>query len=244
MPLTGKVAVITGAASGIGKASALNLARKGAKVIVLDIDREGGAAMQSEQQGVEYIHVDLANFQSIQESARAIPAQHPQVDIIVNTAGWDRIQPFVENTPDFMDKVMAINLMGPLRLTRELLPSMIAANYGKIVNVASDAGRVGSMGETVYAAAKGGLMAFTKSLAREVARYRINVNCVCPGPTDTPLFHAQPEKLKDALVRAIPFRRLAAPEETADAIAFFAGAECDYVTGQIMSVSGGLTMAG
>ncbi len=244
MQLKGKVAVITGAASGIGKASALNLARKGASVLVLDIDREGGEAFQNEVQGIEYFYVDLADLASIQESSRAILAKHDHVDIIVNTAGWDRIQPFVENSPEFMDKVLAINLAGPLRLTRELLPSMIAANYGKIVNVSSDAGRVGSMGETVYAAAKGGLIAFTKSLAREVARYRINVNCVCPGPTDTPLFHAQPEKLKDALVRAIPFRRLGAPEETADAIAFFAGPECDYVTGQIMSVSGGLTMAG
>ena len=244
MQLKGKVAVVTGAASGIGKACALNLASKGATVVVLDIDRAGGEAMLARGEGLEYVHVDLSDLASIQESARIILANHDHVDIIVNVAGWDRIQPFVENTPEFMDKVLAINLTGPLRLTRELLPSMIKANYGKIVNVSSDAGRVGSMGETVYAAAKGGLMAFTKSLAREVARYRINVNCVCPGPTDTPLFHAQPEKLKDALIRAIPFRRLAAPEETADAIAFFAGPECDYVTGQIMSVSGGLTMAG
>ncbi len=244
MQLKGKVAVVTGAASGIGKACALNLASKGATVVVLDIDRAGGEAMLAHGEAFEYVHVDLSDLASIQESARIILANHDHVDIIVNVAGWDRIQPFVENTPEFMDKVLAINLTGPLRLTRELLPSMIKANYGKIVNVSSDAGRVGSMGETVYAAAKGGLMAFTKSLAREVARYRINVNCVCPGPTDTPLFHAQPEKLKDALIRAIPFRRLAAPEETADAIAFFAGPECDYVTGQIMSVSGGLTMAG
>jgi 2-hydroxycyclohexanecarboxyl-CoA dehydrogenase len=244
MHLEGKVAVITGAASGIGKAAAINLAKKGAKVIILDIDRQGGAALAGEVTNMEYVYVDLASLSSIQECAGHILTQHECVDIIVNTAGWDRIQPFVENTPEFMDKVLAINLTGPLRLTREILPSMIKANYGKIVNVASDAGRVGSMGETVYAAAKGGLIAFTKSLAREVARYRINVNCVCPGPTDTPLFHAQPEKLKDALIRAIPFRRLAAPEETADAIAFFSGPECDYVTGQIMSVSGGLTMVG
>jgi 2-hydroxycyclohexanecarboxyl-CoA dehydrogenase len=121
---------------------------------------------------------------------------------------------------------------------------MIQAGSGKIVNVASDAGRVGSMGETVYAAAKGGIIAFTKSLAREMARYQIHVNCVCPGPTDTPLFHAQPDKLKEALIKAIPFKRLAMPEETASAILFFASEDSNYVTAQIMSVSGGLTMVG
>jgi len=247
MQLENKVAVVTGAASGIGKATAQALARHGARVVVLDIDRAGGEAMVTRRNGagdIDYVHVDLQNGESIEHASRQVLDMHSQVSIIVNTAGWDRIQPFVENTAEFMDKVLAINLMGPLRLTRALLPSMIAANYGKIVNVSSDAGRVGSMGETVYAAAKGGLIAFTKSLAREVARYQINVNCVCPGPTDTPLFHAQPEKLKEALTRAIPFRRLARPEETADAIVFFAAPESDYVTGQILSVSGGLTMAG
>jgi 2-hydroxycyclohexanecarboxyl-CoA dehydrogenase len=162
----------------------------------------------------------------------------------VNAAGWDRIEPFVNNTPEFMNKVMQINLMGPIILTQALLPTMIQEGSGKIVNVASDAGRVGSMGETVYAAAKGGMIAFTKSLAREMARYQIHVNCVCPGPTDTPLFHAQPDKLKEALIKAIPFKRLAMPEETASAILFFASEDSNYVTAQIMSVSGGLTMVG
>jgi 2-hydroxycyclohexanecarboxyl-CoA dehydrogenase len=171
-------------------------------------------------------------------------AQVPAVDAIVNAAGWDRIEPFVNNTPEFMNKVMQINLMGPITLTQALLPTMIQAGSGKIVNVASDAGRVGSMGETVYAAAKGGMIAFTKSLAREMARYQIHVNCVCPGPTDTPLFHAQPDKLKEALIKAIPFKRLAMPEETANAILFFASEDSNYVTAQIMSVSGGLTMVG
>jgi 2-hydroxycyclohexanecarboxyl-CoA dehydrogenase len=166
------------------------------------------------------------------------------VDILVNAAGWDRIQPFLENTSDFIDRVLAINLRGPIGLTQKLLPAMAENGYGKIVNVASDAGRVGSLGETVYAGAKGGMIAFTKSLARETARYQITVNCVCPGPTDTPLFRAQPEKLQIALEKAIPFRRIAKPQELADAILFFAGPRSDYITAQVLSVSGGLTMVG
>jgi 2-hydroxycyclohexanecarboxyl-CoA dehydrogenase len=134
--------------------------------------------------------------------------------------------------------------MGPVRLTQKLMPAMMEARSGKIVNVASDAGRVGSLGETVYAAAKGGMIAFTKSLAREAARGAVNVNCVCPGPTDTPLFQAVPEKFREAFVRAIPFRRIGKPQEVADAILFFASARSDYVTGQVLSVSGGLTLAG
>ena len=247
MEFSNKVAVVTGAASGIGKATAMTLAARGARVFVLDIDRDQGGSLKFEGAGpgsIEYVYLDLAEKASVDECARAVLEAAGTVDIIVNAAGWDRIQPFVENSNEFTDRILAINLGGALQLTRALLPPMIKANYGKIVNVASDAGRVGSMGETVYAAAKGGLIAFTKSLAREVARYRINVNCVCPGPTDTPLFHAQPEKLKDALIRAIPFRRLAKPEETADAIAFFASPQSDYVTAQVLSVSGGLTMVG
>jgi 2-hydroxycyclohexanecarboxyl-CoA dehydrogenase len=143
-----------------------------------------------------------------------------------------------------MEEIVRLNLLGPVKLTRGFLPAMIEARTGKIVNVASDAGRVGSTGETVYAAAKGGVIAFTKSLAREVARSGINVNCVCPGPTDTPLFGGLPEKMRDALTRAIPFRRLARPEEIAEAIVFFASPHSDFMTGQVLSVSGGLTMAG
>src|SRR5262249_57071901 len=138
-------------------------------------------------------------------------------DGLVNGAGWDQIQPFLENPPEMWDRIIAINLMGAVRLTRGVLPPMVSARDGKIVNISSDAGRVGSMGETVYAAAKGGLIAFTKSLARELARYRLNVNCVSPGPTDTPLFQAQPERMREALTRVIPFRRIARPEEIAEA---------------------------
>jgi 2-hydroxycyclohexanecarboxyl-CoA dehydrogenase len=248
MRLDGKTALITGGVSGIGKATAFEFARQGAKVIVADINAEGGSAAEAEGKAaglsIEYLPLDLANLESIDACAAAALDRHERVDILVNAAGWDRIQPFLENTSEFMDRVLAINLRGPIGLTQKLIPAMAANGYGKIVNVASDAGRVGSLGETVYAAAKGGMIAFTKSLARETARYQITVNCVCPGPTDTPLFQAQPEKLKVALEKAIPFRRIAQPQELADAILFFASSRSDYITAQVLSVSGGLTMAG
>ena len=248
MRLDGRTALITGGVSGIGKATALEFARQGATVIVADINADGCAATEAEAKAaglaIEYIPLDLAHIESVDACAAAALDRHGRVDILVNAAGWDRIQPFVENTSEFIDRVLAINIRGPMGLTQKLIPAMAANFYGKIINVASDAGRVGSLGETVYAGAKGGMIAFTKSLARETARYKINVNCVCPGPTDTPLFHAQPEKLKIALEKAIPFRRIARPQELADAILFFASARSDYVTAQVLSVSGGLTMAG
>jgi 2-hydroxycyclohexanecarboxyl-CoA dehydrogenase len=248
MRLDGKIALITGGVSGIGKATAFEFARQGAKVIVADINAEGGAAAEVEAKAagllIEYLPLDLANLESVDACAAAALGQHGRVDILVNAAGWDRIQPFLENSSEFMDRVLAINLRGPIGLTQKLIAAMAANSYGKVVNVASDAGRVGSLGETVYAAAKGGMIAFTKSLARETARYQITVNCVCPGPTDTPLFQAQPDKLKVALEKAIPFRRIAQPQELADAILFFASSRSDYITAQVLSVSGGLTMVG
>ena len=167
-----------------------------------------------------------------------------KVDILVNAAGFSMVEAFAANKPGYIDQVVAINLGGTLHLTQALLPGMIAAGESKIVNVASDAGRVGSSGETAYAAAKGGVIAFTKSLAREVARHSINVNCVCPGPTDTPMLRSRPEKMLEAFLKAIPFRRFAEPREIADAILFFASPRSDYITAQVLSVSGGLTFAG
>ena len=247
MEMQGQAVIVTGGASGIGKATAFLLAREGGQVFIGDIDEAGGRATASEAAAarlrIEYLPLDLTGPPSIDVFAAAIHQRVERVDGLVNGAGWDQIQPFLENPPEVWDRVIAINLMGAVRLTRGVLPPMVAARAGKIVNISSDAGRVGSMGETVYAAAKGGLIAFTKSLARELARYQINVNCVSPGPTDTPLFQRQPERMKEALTRAIPFRRIAQPIEIAQAVMFFLSPRSDYITGQVLSVSGGLTMA-
>jgi 2-hydroxycyclohexanecarboxyl-CoA dehydrogenase len=246
MEMQNRAVIVTGGASGIGRATALLLAREGASVFVGDIDEAGGEATATEARGhglnLEFLKLDLQLPSSIAAFADAVHKKIQRVDGLVNAAGWDRIQPFMENPPEMWDDLIAINLMGAVRLTRAVLPPMIEAGAGKIVNISSDAGRVGSMGETVYAAAKGGLIAFTKSLAREMARHKINVNCVCPGPTDTPLFQRQPDRMKEALTRAIPFRRIARPEDIAEAVMFFAGGRSDYITGQVLSVSGGLTM--
>ncbi|HEU0154876.1 MAG TPA: SDR family oxidoreductase [Stellaceae bacterium] len=241
------MAIVTGGASGIGKATAVLLAGAGARVFVGDIDETGGrnAASEAAAQGlaIDFRPLDLTDPHSVDCFAASVHAEVERVDGLVNAAGWDRIEPFVDNPPEMWDRLIAVNLMGAVRLTRAVLPPMIAARRGKIVNISSDAGRVGSLGETVYAAAKGGLIAFTKSLAREMARHGINVNCVCPGPTDTPLFQRQPERIKEALTRAIPFRRIARPIEIAHAVEFFLSGRSDYITGQVLSVSGGLTMA-
>jgi len=247
MEIQGQSVIVTGGASGIGKATALLLAHEGARVFVGDVDEAGGQAAAAEaaaeRLSIEYLPLDLTDPSSIAGFADAVNQRTGQVDGLVNGAGWDQIQPFLENPPEIWDRVVAINLMGAVRLTRAVLSPMVVARAGKIVNISSDAGRVGSMGETVYAAAKGGLIAFTKSLARELARYQINVNCVCPGPTDTPLFQRQPDRMKEALTRAIPFRRIAQPIEIAQAVLFFLSRRSDYITGQVLSVSGGLTMA-
>ena len=246
MEMRDRTVVLTGGASGIGRATAFLLAREGARVVIGDIDEEGGRAAAAEAAvkhlALEYLPLDLRDPAAIDGFVAAVEGRIGHADGLVNGAGWDRIQPFLDNPPEMWDRIVAINLMGAIRLTRGLLPAMIANGHGKIVNISSDAGRVGSMGETVYAAAKGGLIAFTKSLAREMARHRVNVNCVCPGPTDTPLFQRQPERIKEALTRAIPFRRIAQPEEIAEAVMFFLGRRTDYITGQVLSVSGGLTM--
>ena len=248
MDFENKTAVVTGAASGIGRATAQALAREGANVVVADIDRDHGeataAALRHQGRKCEFMPVDMTDTASIEAFAAAVLAQVGPVDILVNAAGWGRNAPFLEGTPEFWNKLVALNFVGPMTLAKALLPAMKERGGGKIINIASDAGRVGSLGETVYSGAKGGLIAFTKSLARETARYQINVNCVCPGPTDTPLMAAVPDKVKDALTKAIPFRRLGKPEEVADAVVFFASDRASYVTGQVLSVSGGLTMAG
>jgi len=248
MEMQGRAVIVTGGASGIGRATALLLAREGAHVFIGDVDEAGGVATAATARNAghaaDFLPLDLQRTESIAAFADAVHKKVQRVDGLVNGAGWDRIQPFMENPAEMWDDLIAINLLGAVRLTRAVLPPMIEAQSGKIVNISSDAGRVGSMGETVYAAAKGGLIAFTKSLAREMARHKLNVNCVCPGPTDTPLFQRQPDRMKEALTRAIPFRRIAKPEDIAEAVMFFLGPRSDYITGQVLSVSGGLTMVG
>lgn len=247
MLLKYKTVMLTGGASGIGRASVLMLAKEGARVLLADVNEAGAreTIRLADGASVEFLKLELTDGTSVDACAKeAITRTAGKIDAFVNAAGWDRTQPFIEADQAFLDKVLGINLLGPLRLTRALFPAMIQNGGGKIVFVASDAGRVGSLGETPYSAAKGGIIGFTKSLAREGARHKITVNCVCPGPTDTPLFHANPERMREALLRAIPFRRLATPDDIAGAILYFAGPTSDYVTGQILSVSGGLTMAG
>ncbi len=246
MDMSNRIVLVTGGASGIGKAVCMAMADAGATVIVTDINEEGGkttaANIAAGGKSASFQRLDITDDISIEAAIDVVSGQHKRIDALINVAGWDIIQPFMENTPDFWEKVVAVNFMGPVKLTRACLPLLLEGEDSRIVNVSSDAGRVGSMGETVYAGAKGGIIAFSKSLAREMARNQIKVNCVCPGPTDTPLFAGQPEKMQEALIRAIPLRRVAQPSEIADAVLFFASPRSNYVTGQVLSVSGGLTM--
>lgn len=248
MKLTNKSVVVTGGASGIGLATAETLAEAGGLVIVADIARDKGeavaTAIQKKGQKAEYVHLDITDDASIAAFSSLVQEKTGGVDILVNGAGWGQIKPFWEMPLEVWNRIVALNLVGPMKLVKALLPKMMERNSGKIVNVSSDAGRVGSSGETVYAGAKGGLIAFSKSLAREVARYNINVNCVCPGPTETPLLFAVPEKHLESFKRAIPFHRFGKPHEVADAILFFSSSRSDYITGQVLSVNGGLTMVG
>lgn len=239
------IAVVTGAGSGIGRAVAVGLAGAGARVAAADIDGEAAEAVAALHDRISAFRVDVADPHEVNALRDGVQARFGAATVVVNAAGWDRTQPFVDADDDFARRVVDINYLGQVWVCRAFLPSMIEAGRGgRIVNIASDAGRVGSSGETIYAGAKGGVIALTKSIAREMARHQVTVNCVCPGPTDTPLFNAQAEPLKEALIKAIPFRRLATPEEVAAAVLFFASDAASFITGQVLSVSGGLTMAG
>ena len=248
MNFNGKTAVVTGAASGIGRATAEAFAHAGARVLLADINDESGeaiaAALNAQGCGAEYFHVDITDAQSLEAFRQAALGNGASVDIVANVAGWGKTEPFVENKPEFWRKLIDLNFLGTVMVTRAFVEGMMARRSGRIVCVASDAGRVGSLGETVYSGTKGGVIAFVKALAREMARYDVTVNCVCPGPTDTPLMAAVPDNIKEAFARVTPMRRLARPSEVADAILVFAGPQSQFVTGQVLSVSGGLTMAG
>ncbi len=248
MKLNDRIAVVTGAASGIGQATAQAFAVAGGRLYLGDIDEQGGAgtAKAIVDAGGEavFIRLDVTDDASIAAFAAQVEKAAGGVDVLANVAGWGRTEPFVDNTPDFWDQMVQLNFYGPIRMCKAFVPGMFERGSGRIVNVSSDAGRVGSLGETVYSGTKGGVIGFTKALAREAARYQVTVNCVCPGPTDTPLMAKVPDKITEAMTRATPMRRLARPEEVADAILFFASDRAGFCTGQVLSVSGGLTMAG
>lgn len=250
--LNGKSVVVTGAASGIGRATALQFASAGATVYVGDVNEADGKltveSINSNGGKAHFFPLNLINGESVDAFVDAVQAAlQGAPDIIASVAGVDRVKPFLDNTPEDWDLLSKVNYLGPVRMIQRFLPKMLERKSGKIVTVASDAGRVGSSGESFYAGTKGAVIAFTKSLAREVARAGITCNCVAPGPTDTPLFNDTiPEgtKLRDSLIRSIPLRRLAQPVEIAHTIVYFATPATDFMTGQVISVSGGLTMHG
>lgn len=245
MIFANKTAVVTGAASGIGRAIATALSEQGATVAAVDRNQIGlDDLVAAHPHSVTHYLLDITDVEAIHAFVDCVISDLGLPDIIVNAAGWDRSEAFLDNSDAFIREIVDINYLGPVRLTQALLRRLVEAGHrARVVNLASDAGRVGSAGETVYSGAKGGVIAFTKASAREMARHEINVNCVCPGPTDTPLFASLSARLRDSLIRAIPFRRLATPEEVAAAVLFFASDDASFVTGQVLSVSGGLTMA-
>lgn len=244
-----RVAFITGAGRGIGREIARTLASKSMKIIVTDINIENAQETVSilKDEGAEAIAVycDVTKLESVQEAVATSLSHFDTIDVLVNNAGWDKIEPFLKSEPSTWKTILDINLMGQIHTCKEILPHMVKNGYGKVVNIASDSGRVGSSGEGVYSAAKGGVIALTKTLAREMARHKLNVNCIAPGPSDTPLIAeigSYNEGIVAALEKAIPFRRLAQPSDIAGAVAYFASDEAGYVTGQTLSVNGGLTM--
>jgi len=253
MKLAGHTALVTGAGRGIGRAIALALAAEGAQVAALDVDRAGaervGTELQARGAKAMALGVDLTRRAEVERAVETLIAQWGAIDVLVNNAGWDRLQLFLDSDEATWDKIIAINFKGVLYTCRAALPHMVARGRGKVINIASDAGRVGSSGEAVYAGTKGAVIAFSKTLAREMARHSITVNVVCPGLTDTPLLQgmrAESErnaKVLDAVTRAIPLGRVAQPEDVAGAVVYLASPAAEYVTGQTLSVSGGLTMA-
>ncbi len=250
---TARVALVTGGGRGIGREICLGLARAGQKLAVADLrvpEATETAAMINAEGGTAIaVEMDVSDGDAVAAGLMSVNDELGPVEVLVNCAGWDVLTPFVATDEDFWDRVIEINYKGPLRTTHGCLPAMIEAGFGRIVNIGSDAGRVGSSGEAVYAGAKGGVIAFTKTIAREVARRGITANVVCPGPTDTPLLEEiaaatdTSDKIIGAMARAVPMKRIGQPHEVAAAVVFLCSEEAGYITGQTLSVSGGLTMA-
>jgi len=250
----GKTVIVTGGGGGIGGATCRRFARQGARVAVFDMNLEAAQRVATDitASGGEAMafKCDITNRGEVDEAVAATESRLGPVDVLVNNAGWDVFKPFTKTEPAQWEKLIAINLTGALHMHHAVLPGMAARKSGRIVNIASDAARVGSSGEAVYAACKGGLVSFSKTIAREHARHGITVNVVCPGPTDTALFAeykegaGNPEKLVEAFSRSIPLGRIGQPEDLPGAILFFASDDAAFVTGQVLSVSGGLTMNG
>ena len=246
--------IVTGGGGAIGSAICRRFAGYGARVGVFDRNREAADKVAGEicsAGGTAFVSgVDIADHDAVNRAVAAFEAEVGPTDILVNNAGWDRFANFVDTTPDLWDQIIAINLRGPLNMSHAVLKGMAARGHGRIVNIASDAGRVGSSQEAVYSACKGGIIAFTKTVAREIARKGITLNSVCPGPTDTPLLAAvagddeRGQKVRAALVSAIPMKRVGQPEDIPGAVCFLASDDAAFITGQTISVSGGLTMHG
>ncbi|MDQ1482025.1 MAG: 2-hydroxycyclohexanecarboxyl-CoA dehydrogenase [Actinomycetota bacterium] len=244
-----KTAVVTGAGSGIGREVALGLARDGANVVLADLSLERAQAVAKEISDLDGtalpVQVDVADADLVRAMVAVTIEEFGQIDILVSNAGWDKVMSFVDTDEELWDKVIAINYRGHLACAHAVVPHMIEAGSGKVVILASDAGRVGSSGEAVYSGAKGAAIAFSKALARETARQGINVNCVAPGLTDTPMLtnvSEGNEKLMAAIIRSIPLGRVGTPAEVAKAVLFLASSDADYITGQTLSVNGGLSM--
>ncbi|MEM5428514.1 glucose 1-dehydrogenase [Cupriavidus oxalaticus] len=252
--LNDKVVVITGAAGGIGKALCQRFCEEGARVVAVDVNADAleqlSSSLTQAGSSVTAVKVDITDHGAVKKAIDTVAEELGGIDALVNNAGWDMAAQFLETTPEFWSKVIAINLVGPLNLHHAVLPWMVKAKQGKIVNISSDAGRVGSSGESVYSACKGGVIAFSKTIARECARNNINVNVVCPGPTDTALLQSflgegeYGQKIYEGLKRAIPLKRLGQPADIPGIVSFLASDDANFITGQVISVSGGLTMHG